>query len=61
MCECLAVLPDKIFDAIIEDDFLDTQLFLKGTYTRCFLIANGKQPIALLNYCIDAIINAGFV
>lgn len=61
MCECLSALPDNRFDALIEDDFSDTQLFLKGTYTRCFLIANGKQPIALLNYCIDAIINAGFV
>lgn len=61
MCECLATLPDKRFDSIIEEDFLDPQRFLKGTYTRCFLIANNKQPIALLNYCIDAIINAGFI
>ncbi|XP_029635511.1 focadhesin [Octopus sinensis] len=59
MCKCLANLPEDRFDQLTDDDFLDPQLYIKGTYVRCFLVANGKQPLALLNSCIDALINNG--
>ncbi|XP_071110148.1 focadhesin-like [Haliotis cracherodii] len=58
MSECLSNLPDEILDEVTLEDFSEDQTFVKGTFVRCFLIANGRQPVALLNSCIDAIIHS---
>ncbi|XP_067665779.1 focadhesin-like [Haliotis asinina] len=58
MSECLSNLPDEILDEVTLEDFSEKQTFVKGTFVRCYLIANGRQPVALLNSCIDAIIHS---
>ncbi|XP_064607895.1 focadhesin-like isoform X2 [Liolophura sinensis] len=57
MCDCLAELPDERFDLIVVEDFTDPANHIRGTYVRCHLVAKGKQPVALLNGCIDATMN----
>ncbi|XP_046545325.1 focadhesin-like [Haliotis rubra] len=58
MSECLSNLLDEILDEVTLEDFNEKQTFVKGTFVRCYLIANGRQPVALLNSCIDAIIHS---
>lgn len=58
MSECLSNLPDEILDEVTLEDFSEDRTFMKGTFVRCYLIANGRQPVALLNSCIDAIIHS---
>ena len=53
--ECLVYVPDDLFDKLIADDFLCDDRFILGTFVRCYLVAKGRQPIAILNNCIDSL------
>ncbi|KAL5004639.1 hypothetical protein ScPMuIL_018095 [Solemya velum] len=57
MSECLGNIPDQLFDRITHRDFAETGNFIKGAYICCYLVANGKQPITLLNGLIEATVN----
>ena len=54
LSRCLNHLPDVQFDQLTANDCTDPEALYRGTYVRCYLIAEGHQPIALLNSCIDA-------
>ncbi|XP_041369730.1 focadhesin-like [Gigantopelta aegis] len=54
MAECLCNLPDETFDRITENDFNQSDTQLKGVFVRCYAVANGRQPCALLNLAIDS-------
>lgn len=56
VAECLGNLPDTLFDRLTEDDFLQKS-HDKGCLVRCYLVAEGRQPLAVLNRCIDASFN----
>ncbi|CAL1526989.1 unnamed protein product, partial [Lymnaea stagnalis] len=60
MGECLAQLPDDVMDSIIVADFSDATTQIKGSFIRCYLVAQGRQPISLLNYMIDASFNTNY-
>ncbi|KAK7480036.1 hypothetical protein BaRGS_00028769, partial [Batillaria attramentaria] len=57
MAECLANVPDDIFDSITADDYTTGVCSLKGFYVGCYLVAAGSQPITLLNGLIDSTMN----
>ncbi|KAL4227470.1 hypothetical protein ACF0H5_012914 [Mactra antiquata] len=57
LSECLSHVPDTILDKIITDDCKDVYSIHRGTFIRCYLVANGNQPVPLLNSCIDATLN----
>ena len=54
MSECLCNLPDEMFDQVTEHDFSQSDTQLKGVFVRCYAVAKGRQPCALLNLAIDS-------
>ncbi|XP_035827605.1 focadhesin [Aplysia californica] len=60
LSECLAQVPDDILDSITTADFSDATSQVKGSFVRCYLVATGRQPIALLNFMVDAYFNADY-
>ncbi|KAH9499275.1 hypothetical protein Btru_003588 [Bulinus truncatus] len=60
MAECLCQLPDDLMDAVIAADFSDASTQIKGCFVRCHMVATGRQPLALLNYMIDASFNTDY-
>ncbi|OWF34881.1 focadhesin-like isoform X2 [Mizuhopecten yessoensis] len=57
VADCLGNLPDDLFDKITGEDFLYDASHSKGCLVRCYLVVQGKQPITILNSCIDATFN----
>ncbi|ESO89596.1 hypothetical protein LOTGIDRAFT_164893 [Lottia gigantea] len=57
LSKCLFSIPDDRFDTMTADDFTDPKTFIKGVFIRCQLVAMGRQPIVILNSCLDATIN----
>lgn len=57
LADCLGNLPDEMFDELTGEDFLYNERHLTGCLVRCYLVAQGRQPIAILNSCIDATLN----
>lgn len=57
MAECLASVPDDIFDSITANDYRSGFCCLRGFYVGCYLVAGGSQPITLLNGLIDTAMN----
>ncbi|XP_033729341.1 focadhesin-like [Pecten maximus] len=57
LADCLGNLPDDLFDKVTGEDFLYDTSHSNGCLVRCYLVAQGKQPIAILNSCIDATFN----
>ncbi|KAK3602758.1 hypothetical protein CHS0354_027755 [Potamilus streckersoni] len=58
MSSCLGNMPDDYIDNITIADFMEPTHLTRGIFTRCYLVAKGKQPIALLNRILDAIFNS---
>lgn len=56
LAECLGSVVDEVFDDLTEDDFVEDNHFL-SCFVRCYLLTKGRQPIALLNRCVDASLN----
>lgn len=57
MSECLGNIPDQLFDRITQKDFAEPSNFIKGAYICCYLVANGNQPITLLNGLVEVAVN----
>ncbi|XP_050400636.1 focadhesin isoform X2 [Patella vulgata] len=57
MAKCFLSIPDDLFDTWTQDDLYNQKTFVKGVFIRCQLVAFGRQPIAILNSCLDATIN----
>ena len=57
LAECLRHIPDTLLDKLTTGDCIDKDSVIRGTFIRSFLVANGNQPITLLNSCIDAAFN----
>ncbi|XP_060554387.1 focadhesin-like [Ruditapes philippinarum] len=57
LAECLRNIPDSLLDKITTGDCTCKDSVTRGTFIRSFLVANGNQPITLLNSCIDATFN----
>lgn len=57
MVECLASVPDEIFDNITLADFTPGACSVRGFFIGCCLVAHGNQPITLLNGLIDNAMN----
>ncbi|XP_060062505.1 focadhesin-like, partial [Ylistrum balloti] len=58
LADCLGNLPDDLLDKITGEDFLFDKNHSTGCLIRCYLVAQGKQPMAILNSCIDATFNS---
>ncbi|XP_070176499.1 focadhesin-like [Littorina saxatilis] len=58
MGECLACVPDEIFDSITVEDYMSGKCTLRGFFIGCYLVARGNQPITLLNGLIDSAMNS---
>lgn len=56
LAECLGSVTDEVFDDLTENDFVEDNYFL-SCFVRCYLLTQGRQPIALLNRCVDASLN----
>lgn len=52
--QCLSQLPDKELDTLLSGDCTDAGSLVRGVHVRSFLVANGSQPVALLNSAVDA-------
>ncbi|KAK3097709.1 hypothetical protein FSP39_012361 [Pinctada imbricata] len=57
IAECLGSIPDDLFDSVTEADSQSEESFMKGLFVRCYLVGQGRQPIAVLNSFIDACIS----
>ncbi|XP_061172326.1 focadhesin-like [Saccostrea echinata] len=55
--ECLGSVPDEVFDELTESDFSEEDNHFLSCFVRCYLVAQGRQPLALLNRCVDASLN----
>ncbi|XP_048733859.2 focadhesin-like isoform X2 [Ostrea edulis] len=55
--ECLGSVPDAVFDDLTEGDFSDADDHFLCCFVRCYLVVQGRQPMALLNRCVDASLN----
>ncbi|XP_062590715.1 focadhesin-like isoform X2 [Saccostrea cucullata] len=55
--ECLGSVPDDVFDELTESDFSEEDNHFLSCFVRCYLVAQGRQPLALLNRCVDASLN----
>ncbi|KAL8620364.1 hypothetical protein ACOMHN_060273 [Nucella lapillus] len=58
MAECLAAVPDEIFDSITAEDYASGTCSVRALFIGCCLVARGNQPITLLNGLIDSAMNS---
>ncbi|XP_022331606.2 focadhesin-like [Crassostrea virginica] len=57
LAECVGSVADEVFDELTEPDFSGAGDHFLSCFVRCYLLAQGRQPLALLNRCIDSTLN----